>query len=111
MLKQLLPTVVQPHATVDPYLQDLLRHMLGAWPGDSGRVLWGRRNYFMTGPGRVDDSLRRLLVDGLVRIGSCADGDIRVYHATSKGCLAIGLNAAQTRRALEAAHQGHVSRQ
>ncbi|PVX70857.1 hypothetical protein [Paraburkholderia unamae] len=109
MLKQLLPAFVHQCAPVDPYLRDILRHMLGAWPDDSERVLWGRRNYFMAGPGRVDDCLRKLLVDGLVRVGSCAAGDIRVYHATPRGCLAIGLDATQTRRALEAAHQVEIS--
>ncbi len=110
MFKNLLSNVVLTHTTEDIYLQDLLRHMLGAWLEDEERALWGRRNYFMTGPGRVDDALRRLLVEGMVRVGSGVDGQVRVYHATSKGCSAIGLDANQTRRALETAHQVEICR-
>jgi hypothetical protein len=102
MLHGLLPDL-RREASLDPYLLDLLRHMLGAWPDDPGRARWGRRNYFMTGAGPVDDALRRLVAGGMARVGSCAADDIRIYHATEKGCLAVGMNASQTRRALAAA--------
>jgi hypothetical protein len=102
MLHRLLPASHRD-APPDPYLLALLRHMLGAWPDDPGRLHWGRRNYFMTGPGRVDDALRRLVADGMARVGSCTADDIRIYHATEKGCLAVGMNVSQARRSVDAA--------
>jgi hypothetical protein len=104
MLQKLLP-IPRNSSPLEPHLRALLQHMLGAWPDDQGRMLWGRRNYFVTGPGQADDALQRLVAAGMVRVGSCAGNDVRHYHATEKGCLSIGLNALQARRAMDAATQ------
>jgi hypothetical protein len=92
-------------ASPDKRLQALLQHMLGAWPDDPGPAGWGRRNYFMTGPGKVDDAFRELVAAGMAYVGSRIADNICIYHATEKGCRAIGLNAVQVSRAIEAARQ------
>jgi hypothetical protein len=99
------PLTSRSPVSLDQRLQALLQHMLGAWPDDPGRAGWGRRNYFMTRPGKVDDAFQELVAIGMAYVGSRMAEDIRVYHATEKGCRAIGLNQAQVRRAIDAARQ------
>lgn len=77
---------------------DNLRHMLGAQLCYAKRE-WGFRNHYA--PAGVDvESMKRLEAAGFVRQGRPYQMH-HYYHATEAGCKAAGLNAAQTRRALE----------
>lgn len=74
---------------------DNLRHMVGAKPNIHKRD-WGFRNYYNSSDTGPDvDSMKRLQAMGLV-----IPGQRNYWHATEAGCKVAGLDAKQTRRAL-----------
>ena len=73
-----------------------LRHMLGATYPNKQRE-WGYRNYYCANLG--NKSMERLEQAGLVIKGRVS-GNQAYYHATETGCKTAGLDARQTRRAL-----------
>lgn len=75
----------------------MLRHMVGM---DALQRYWGYRNYYATSGGSAMVALDRLVTLGFVVKGH-SSGDMHYYHATENGCIAAGLNAKQTKRALE----------
>lgn len=76
-----------------------LRHMLGVGPYRPQRH-WGLRNYFACGGGENEKSMRRLEAAGFVRQGHPYNESF-YFHATEEGCKAVGMNAAQIKRAME----------
>lgn len=75
---------------------EILRHMLGMRM-DKAKRDWGYRNYFNSCEGHSDmPSLLRLEAAGLIKRST---SDVNYWHATEAGCKAIGLNAAQIKRA------------
>lgn len=79
---------------------DNLRHMLGADPQRYKPRQWGFRNYFACGGGEQEESMRRLEAAGFVQQGRPFGGSF-YFHATEEGCRAVGMNAAQIKRAFE----------
>jgi hypothetical protein len=77
---------------------DNLRHMVGASSNIPKRQ-WGYRNHFAAGEKDID-SMNRLETAGYVTKGKSYRNSF-YYHATLKGCKAIGLSKAATKRALE----------
>ena len=75
-----------------------LRHMLGAEP-DRRKRDWGFRNYYACSKGN-EESMRRLEAAGFARQGRPYN-DSYYFHATEEGCKAVGMNAAQIKRAME----------
>lgn len=92
----------QPTAKIEPVVSDddldNLRDMLGATTYVKKRD-WGYRNRFAPW-GKDIESMQRLEQAGLVIRGRPYH-DTHFYHATARGCEAVGLNKAQTERALE----------
>lgn len=78
---------------------DNLRHMLGVHQQKPARQ-WGLRNYFACGGGENEKSMRRLEAAGFVRQGRPYENSF-YFHATEEGCKAVGMNAAQIKRAFE----------
>jgi hypothetical protein len=77
-----------------------LRHMLGAIPGRYPKHKWGWRNYFLSGKaGAGHESMQRLVNAGLVEQGHDAGAAGMYYHATIKGCEAVGMSKAAIKRA------------
>ena len=77
---------------------DKLRHMLGA-RSDQKKRNWGYRNHFAPGSSLDVQSMERLELAGLVKEGAPYH-DTFYYHATEKGCAALGFSLAQTKRAM-----------
>jgi len=96
------PPPPPPAGRIEPYPNnddlDNLRHMLGATT-DVKKRDWGYRNRFAPG-GKDIESMQRLENAGLVIRGRPYH-ETHFYHATARGCEAVGLNPAQTERALE----------
>lgn len=77
---------------------NLLRHALGC-RGDKKN--WGFRNYFAAALGGANaESFERLVTKGLAHQGQTTEA-MQYYHATESGCVAVGLSAKQTKKALE----------
>ena len=77
---------------------DNLRHMLGA-RSDQAKRNWGYRNHFAPGSSLDVQSMERLELAGLVKEGAPYH-DTFYYHATEKGCAALGFSPAQTKHAM-----------
>lgn len=78
-----------------------LRHALGAIDAVACRK-WGLRNHFnAVNGGKRQEAFERLVADGLATRGRVKDGST-CYHATEKGCVAIGLWPKAIKRALAA---------
>lgn len=78
------------HAVVLPRWMDKLRHMLGA-----DRKEPGSRNFFCVFIGDDDymETFKQMEEAGLVVRGKTInDGEDQLFHATRKGCEAIGLS-------------------
>ncbi len=84
--------------TTEHLIQDMdnLRHMLGV-RSDKPRKQWCYRNYFNSEPGSdTYESMVRLVVAGLA-----TQYRLNYFCATLHGCMAIGLSAKETQKALE----------
>ena len=76
---------------------DNLRHMLGA-RSDQKKRNWGYRNHYAPGSSLDVQSMERLELAGLVERGK-PYYEAHFYHATEKGCAALGFSPTQTKRA------------
>lgn len=77
-----------------------LWHMLGAGH-DRPMRNWGYRNHYASGiVGEAYESMCRMERLGLV-VAAKRDGSMTFFHATEAGCREAGLDAKQTKRALE----------
>ena len=82
---------------------EILRHMLGAPRKRRRGLLAGYRNGYCAGARDADADQLWLMADaGLVVSGRSINyGTDQYFHATAKGCEAIGLSKAATKRALK----------
>ena len=78
---------------------DNIRHMTGA-QARYKKIQWGFRNHFCAGKNGDDfESMQRLLCAGYVVEGIEQEHSI-FFHATEKGCKAIGMKPAQIKNAM-----------
>lgn len=91
----------QPQPELAPDDLRKLQHMLGATPGHYPKTKWGFRNYYATSGGPATEAMKRMEVQGLVRLGYTSECGMAYYHATEAGCRAAGLVGKQIKRALE----------
>lgn len=80
-----------------------LRHMLGAEPGRYPKKKWGFRNHYCGNPAGEPD-LDALCEMGLAKRSANASpgmGGYSIYHATEKGCEAVGMSRAAIKRCFE----------
>lgn len=78
-----------------------LRHMLGAEHGRYRKDQWGFRNHYAANPNSpACAELKEMKEIGLVSEGGSSENMI-FFHATEKGCKAIGLTKTQIDRAFD----------
>lgn len=75
-----------------------LRHMVGA-ATNTPKKQWGYRNHYASGS-KDNPSMERLVAVGYAIMGKPYQNGF-YYHATEKGCKAIGLSKAAIKRALD----------